>query len=263
MNEVFIENKELKDINPRACGEAQCMPGHYWPEFDAPRGSRPYYMLHYVISGRGIYHTPDKKYEVKAGQVFVVMPNELVAYEADMEDPWRYCWINFESMLDLSSTFSQYVISIPECAHIFNAFRDCTNITQDREWYICGKIFELLSLMDSNKRTERNQTHRYVRIAQNYIDVYYIDPELRVSSMAAKLNLDRAYFSKIFNKHTGKSPQQYIVELRLDRAADLMVNQGLPPGEAAQRVGYGDIFNFSRMFKRRFGVSPSTYAAKP
>ena len=263
MNEVFIENKELKDINPRACGEAQCMPGHYWPEFGGlPKGSRPYYMLHYIISGRGIYYAPDNIYELKAGQIFVVLPNEMVAYEADKKDPWRYCWINFESMLDLSDVFSQYVITVPECAHIFNAFRDCTSVARDTEWYICGKIFELISLLDKHRSPDKNQIHRYVRMAKNYIDVYYSDSDLRVGSMSEKLNLDRSYFSKIFSKHLGKSPQQYIMELRLDRAADIMVNQGLSPGEAAQHVGYGDIFNFSRMFKRRFGVSPSTYAAK-
>jgi len=262
MYEVFIENKELKDINPLACGEAQCMSGHYWPEYGAQRGMRQYYMLHYVISGRGVYYTPGKKYEVMAGQIFVVLPNELVAYEADQIDPWKYCWVNFESMLDLSDVFSEYVITMPECAHVFNAFKDRTNVTQDREWYICGKIFELLSLLDKRRKSGKDQTHRYVKIARNYIDTHYDDRELRVQSIAEKLSLDRAYFSKIFSKHVGRSPQQYIVELRLDRAADMMVNQGLSPGEAAQLVGYGDIFNFSRMFKRHFGISPSVYIAK-
>ena len=262
MNEVFIENKELKDINPRACGDAQCMPGHYWPETGMTKGSRPYYMLHYIISGRGTYYAPDATYELKAGQIFVVLPNEMIAYEADKKDPWRYCWISFESMLDLSNVFSQYVITVPECAHIFNAFRDCTDIARGTEWYICGKIFELISLLEKHRSPDKNQIDRYVKMAKNYIDVYYIDSDLRVSNMSEKLNLDRSYFSKIFSKQIGKPPQQYIMELRLDRAADIMVNQGLSPGEAAQHVGYGDIFNFSRMFKRRFGVSPSTYAAK-
>jgi len=262
MNEVFIENKELKDINPRACGEAQCMPGHNWPESGRLMGTRPYYMLHYVISGRGVYQTKNGRYVVEPGQIFVVLPEEPISYQADLEKPWRYCWVCFESTLDLSGVFSQDVINMPECAHIFNAFRDLANITQDREWYICGKIYELLSLLDAHRKSDKNQTHRYVRMAQNHIDVYYINPDLRVSAMAKHLNLDRAYFSKIFSKHTGKSPQQYIIDLRLDRAADIMINQGLSPGEAALHVGYGDIFNFSRMFKRRFGVPPSVYAAK-
>ena len=262
MKEILMENKELKDINPRACGEAQCSPGHYWPDYGVPKGSRVYYMLHYVMSGQGKYHSPDNTFEVKSGQIFVVFPHEAIAYEADQNNPWRYSWVCFESTLDLSYVLSQYVITLPECAHIFNAFSDCANVTQDREWYICGKIYELLSLIDNHRKPDKNQTHRYVRMAQNYIDLYYTVSDLRVSWLAENLNLDRAYFSKIFSKHTGKSPQQYIVELRLDRAADLMVNQGLSPGEAASHVGYGDIFNFSRMFKRRFGVPPSAYIAK-
>jgi len=262
MKEVFIENKELKDINPRACGESQCKPGHYWPDYDAQRGPRTYYMLHYIISGCGTYYAPNGKHKVNAGQIFVVLPNEFIAYEADLKNPWRYCWVCFESTLDLSEVFSKYVLTVPECAHIFNAFRNCTNVTQDREWYICGKIYELLSLLDTHREPDKNQAHKYVRMAQNYIDMYYHNSDLRVSEMAKKLNLDRAYFSKIFSRHTGKSPQQYIVELRLDRAAEMMVNQGLSPSEVAQFVGYGDIFNFSRMFKRRFGVPPSTYIAK-
>ena len=263
IKEVFIENKELKDINPRACGEAKCKPGHYWPDYGAPlRGTRPYFMLHYIISGRGVYYTPNDRHEVKSGQIFVVLPNESIAYEADKKDPWRYSWVCFESTLDLSEVLSKPVIDMPECAHIFNAFSDCTNVTHDREWYICGKIYELLSLIDAHRASNKNQTYKYVRMAQNYIDIYYGDSDLRVSEMARNLNLDRAYFSKIFSKHTGKSPQQYIVELRLDRAADMIVNQGLSPGEAAQHVGYGDIFNFSKMFKRRFGVPPSAYVVK-
>ena len=262
MKEVFIENKELNDINPRACGEAQCMPRHYWPESGMQSGTRPYYLLHYVMSGCGIYHTPDGVCKVKAGQLFVILPNEPVAYEADQTDPWRYCWVCFESTLDLSNVFSQYVMTVPECAHIFNAFRDCANLALDREWYICGKIYELLSLLETYRKPDKSKSHRSVNIALNYIDIYFNDPDLRVNLMAKKLNLDRSYFCKIFSRYTGKSPQQYIVGLRLDRAADMMINQGLSPGEAAQQVGYGDIFNFSKMFKRRFGVPPSVYVAK-
>ena len=257
MKEIFMENKELKDINPRACGEAQCVPNHTWgPD------SRPYYLLHYVMSGQGIYKTPMKDYEVQAGQIFVILPHEVVAYQADGHKPWQYSWVGFESSLDLLDIFSRYVITAPECAHIFNALRDCTSVAADREWYICGKIYELLSLLEPKRTLNDTKAQRYVRMAQNFIDVYYHNPELRVSKMAEDLNLDRAYFSKIFCKHTGKSPQQYLVDFRLDRAAEMIVSQGLSPGEVAQRVGYGDIFNFSRMFRRRFGVPPSAYLAQ-
>jgi len=257
INEIFIENKELKDINPRACGEAQCEPHHSWGP-----NIRPCYLLHYVMSGQGVYKAPTKNYEVQAGQIFVILPNEVVAYEADGRYPWQYSWVCFESSLDLSDIFSRYVITAPECAHIFNALRDCASVATDREWYICGKIYELLSLLEPQRTINESKAHRYVRMTLNFIDVYFQSPELRVSKMAEFLNLDRAYFSKIFRKYTGKSPQQYLVDFRLDRAAEMIVSQGLSPGEVAQRVGYSDIFNFSRMFRRRFGVPPSAYSSK-
>ena len=257
MKEIFIENKELGDINPRACGEAQCVPNHSWGP-----NTRPYYLLHYVMSGQGIYKAPTKDYEVQAGQIFVILPHEVVAYEADARNPWQYSWVCFESSLDLSNIFSRYVITAPECAHIFNALRDCASVATDREWYICGKIYELLALLEPQKSLNESKPHHYVRMALNFIDVYYQSPELRVSKLANDLNLDRAYFSKIFCKYTGKSPQQYLVDFRLDRAAEMLASQALSPGEVAQRVGYGDIFNFSRMFRRRFGVPPSAYLTK-
>ena len=254
-----MENKVLKDINPRACGESQCSPGHSWPDEHWNVSSRPYYLLHYVISGKGVFETEEGIFDVRPGQIFVIIPHKVVSYRADEQDPWQYCWICFESTLDLSDVLSKPIITAPECGHIFNALRNCANIAIDREWYICGKIYELLSLLETQKSTSKSRAHHYVRIAQNYIDMNYRNPDLRVEKLATDLNLDRAYFSKIFRKYTGKTPQQYIVDFRLDLAADIIVHQELSPGEAAGQVGYNNIFNFSRMFKKRFGVSPSFY----
>lgn len=256
LNEIFMENRELKDINPRACGESQCSPNHSWGP-----GTRAYYLLHYVMSGKGIYKAPTGTYEVCAGQIFVVLPNEIVAYKADEQNPWKYCWICFESTLDLTGVFSQYVITAPECVHVFNTLRDCVNVAIDREWYICGKIYELISLLKTQNRFVESRAHRYVCMAQNYIETYYYDQDLRVDILANKFNLDRSYFSKIFRKYTGKSPQKYIVDFRLDKAAEFLTHQKFSSGEVALMVGYGDIHNFSRMFSRRFGVSPSAYKA--
>ena len=253
--EIFIENKELKDINPRGCGEAECMPRHSWGP-----GSRPFYILHYVMSGKGVFSNSKGTHKVEAGQLFVIFPDENVSYEACANDPWSYSWVNFESTLDLSAALSKCVMTVPECAHIFNALRDCAKIAVYQEWYICGKIFELLSLLETQHKTVRCKTHSYVKKAQNYIQMYFTDPTLRVNDIAAKLNLDRAYFSKIFRRHTGKSPQRYIVDLRLNKAADLLIRRVLTLEELVFQVGYGDIYNFSKMFKQRFGVSPGAYA---
>ena len=96
----------------------------------------------------------------------------------------------------------------------------------------------------------------YVLRAVNWMQTNYMNP-VSISALAGELNLDRSYFSTLFRRQTGRSPQQYLTELRLEKARTLLLEYGYRPGEAAQAVGYADIFSFSRMFKRHYGVSPS------
>jgi len=198
--------------------------------------------LHYVINGKGVYYTPNGSYIVEKGQIFVIKPNEMTAYQADGDDPWHYYWIGFESSLELSNSLGD-------------------GIDQGREFFICGRIYDLLYML-SNKNHPGEKGERYVRMAQGYIHKHYQMPDLRVDALAKSLNLDRAYFSKIFRKHIGKSPQQYIVDYRLEKSVELMTCSDLTPGEAAREVGYGSTLDFSRMFSRHFGMSPSAFCDK-
>ena len=85
---------------------------------------------------------------------------------------------------------------------------------------------------------------------------------ITVSDISERLNLDRSYFSALFKKRTGKSPQKYLFDLRMETAAKLMKEQEQSPLSAAASVGYTDIYNFSRMFKKAFGMSPRAYIGK-
>ena len=81
--------------------------------------------------------------------------------------------------------------------------------------------------------------------------------DVSISGLAARLGLNRSYFSTLFHQRTGLSPQQYLLRCRMEHARELLCSHAFTPGEAALAVGYPDIFAFSRMFKRYYGVSPS------
>lgn len=253
--DIMIENAGLKDINPLICGEEVCAPEH---SFGPAR--REYFLLHYVFSGAGVFYTKRGKFSVKKGQIFVVKPYENTFYMADEKDPWHYAWVGFEATEQLGELLEEDVLDAPSCAHIFKSLINC-DLQAGREWFVCAKVYELFSQIENSQHQPRNRTAQYVRMAQNYIESNYVQ-NLRVDSLAASLNLDRSYFSQIFKRHTGKAPQQYIVDFRLEKAAELLTVQNLSPGEAGRQVGYNDIFNFSRMFSRKFGVPPSQYQAQ-
>lgn len=254
----LLINRNFKDINPLICGEHYCPHSHgFGPAV------RPYYLLHYVFEGKGSFTVfNDNKdnaqvYEVSQGQIFVIKPEVKTYYEADAKNPWHYVWIGFESAMDLEFIFYKPVLDCARGRNIFKDMIDCERTNNAKELFIYSKILELLSVLSEQNVMPQENTPDYVLKAINYIESNYVK-QISVTQIAESLNLDRSYFSISFRKVTGKSPQQYIVDYRMKKAVELM-EKGLRPGEAAQMVGYPDVFNFSRMFKRKYGVSPSMY----
>ena len=78
---------------------------------------------------------------------------------------------------------------------------------------------------------------------------------ITVEEIAAHMSLDRRYLSRIFKQSTGKSLKEYLVEVRM-REATRLLTLGYTVGRVAQLCGYPDQFNFSKMFKHTYGISP-------
>ena len=249
--DIMIVNRGYRDINPRSCGEERCLPGHcYGPAV------REHYLLHYVVSGMGTFRARGELFHLRPGQAFVILPGETTTYQADGSIPWFYRWVGFEAGIELPPLLQQPVLDIPQGGRIFAAMMDSAALHSGRELYLCGRIYELLSLLCGPSPDLPAQD--YVLRAKNYMESNYMN-EITVSQMAKFLGLDRSYFSSLFRAQTGSSPLNYLIDVRLQRAAELIAVYGYRPGEAAAGAGYRDSCNFSRMFKRRFGVSPSAY----
>lgn len=82
-------------------------------------------------------------------------------------------------------------------------------------------------------------------------------------TLAAMAGLSPEHYSRLFRKFKGKSPVDYLTELRMERAKGLMLQSGLPIVAIARQVGYVDPYYFSRRFRQVVGLSPSAYRSKP
>lgn len=252
--DILISNQRLQDINPLIAGQQICTSGHeYGPQV------RSYYLLHYIVSGKGVFISDGKQKEVVKGQIFVISPNQETWYKADNINPWHYRWIGFTSSLDLSSILTNDVVTAPECDYLFRLIAESNHIQYLKEYYICGKLYEILTLLAQKSNVGKNKTQQYAMIAKNYIEINYSDVDFRITTLADKLNLDRSYLAAIFKKHMKKSPQQYLQDIRLTKAAELLSYSQYTISEIATSCGYSDIYNFSRMFKRKFHIAPSQY----
>ena len=99
-------------------------------------------------------------------------------------------------------------------------------------------------------------THPAVRKAIDLIERQH-EESLSVQQLADAVGVSRFHFSRLFRQAIGKSPYQYLLEVRLDSAHTYLRSGLYTVTEVATAVGFSDLSRFGRMFRRRFGCSPS------
>ncbi len=260
-NDISILNRGFNEINPLNCGWEDCESGHSFGP-----ASREYYLIHYVVSGYGTFERNGITHSLSTGCIFLIRPYELTFYKADMREPWEYIWIGFSGKLvpELleNSGFSgdNSTLCIPSLRNTFLSMKDAANLPHSAELFLTSKIFEMFSILHEEFRPSQNLSSGslYSKRAKDYIMANYIK-RISVESIANMLGIDRRYLCRLFYKHTGDTPQNFLVNYRLEKAAALLAKHGYSVGEAARSTGYDDIYNFSKMFKKKYGVPPSKY----
>ena len=110
---------------------------------------------------------------------------------------------------------------------------------------------------DGAVRALANRTGHFMRIAKVLKEVHADAAKpFTVESMSKRAGMSIAAFHHNFKLVTGSSPLQYLKRIRLDRAKRLLIHEGYNSSTAAKAVGYESASQFSREFKRQFGVPP-------
>jgi two-component system response regulator YesN len=109
-------------------------------------------------------------------------------------------------------------------------------------------------------RDSRTSNHAgMVQQAKQYIDRHYMDPALSLNQVAAQVNLSPSYFSVVFGQATGQTFKEYLTEIRIKKAKELlrMTTQG--SADISYQVGFSDPHYFSYVFRRNTGLSPTQF----
>lgn len=245
----IVENKKFGGVNPIQFGYEKCDPSHsYGPAV------RTHWLIHFVISGCGIFEIDGKIYNVRAGDIFIIPPMIETYYEADCQNPWYYSWIGFDADASVKLPFSKPVLACPEASSVFENMRFCSEYDAGKSEYLAGCVWQLIALISERGKHKPD----YIDKALSCIHSEYTN-NITVGEIATRLNLDRSYFSTLFQKRMGVSPAKYLRNYRLSKAAELMTRYGEKPAVAANSVGFYDLFHFSKAFKERYGVSPRKY----
>lgn len=108
---------------------------------------------------------------------------------------------------------------------------------------------------------ESNERANMVATILDYIKGHYSE-EISLDKLSKNNYLSPVYLSKIFKEETGDSPINFLINIRLNKAKELLEEGTLPIKAVAKLVGYNDAYYFSKLFKKHFGVSPSKIKQK-
>lgn len=101
-----------------------------------------------------------------------------------------------------------------------------------------------------------------VREVKQYLD-QHARSRITLNELAEKSGMSIPHLSAEFKRFYGDSPINYLIGLRLQQARYLLLDQQLQITEIARRVGYDDLFHFSKLFKKHFGLSPRAMRNRP
>ncbi|OOM13945.1 AraC family transcriptional regulator [Clostridium saccharobutylicum] len=268
---IFSNNNDYSNIelNLYTCGIESCKSGHsYGPAL------RSGYMIHYILEGKGIYKINGKIYHLEKNQGFLIEPNSLIYYEADIEYPWQYTWIGFSGtkandyLKRTTLSIDNPIFSFPENSNLLssiNSIVSSSKITSNRNLIILSKLYEFLYLLceyfPNHEVITTDRPKNYIEEALLFIHQNYADI-ITVKDIASHICLDRSYLHRIFKKFINKSPQEYLLSFRMEKAASLITNSNLRISDISRSVGYTDPLLFSKTFKKSKGLTPSDFRAK-
>lgn len=266
LRHLIHNNVELYLVS---CGIENCSSKHsYGP------GQRDKYLIHYVLSGTGVFKVGDKSYIVMPGQAFIIYPDTTISYEADEKNPWTYTWVGFngtmvDSYLDQAAiTPNTHVITMSEDTSFHNIVKQMLSkkkLTYSNELIRQSLLLQLLAELIEFRQSSNSYYASYNYPYKVYVEqaLYYISQEymnnLSVNDLATHIGITRSYLNKCFNQILELSPKQYIIKYRMDKACQLMKSTRMNIMEITEAVGYNDSLTFSKAFKTYKGLSPSAW----
>ncbi len=267
------------DLNMYYCGKRIKTENHsYGPQV------RDHFLLVYIKEGTATLTIGDSCFDLCGGQLLCMFPGEKIYYKAN-DCLWSNLWVGvygnqaeyYLKNLGITRKYPIYTCPQPHetekiideiivSAEINNAYGNIKTIAKLYDFFSSLYDKSAVRFSDNVSVFDISDTHEitylseniYIREAENYIRFHY-DSEISINKLAASLNLSAEYFSRLFKSETGMTPQNMVIKYRTEKARRLLSSTSLSINEIAACIGIHDQRYFSKLFKEKFGCSPTEY----
>ena len=230
------------------------------------------YYLIFISKGKGLFAS-DKMPETQVleGTCFFLYPGVKHRYKPCAHSGWEEYWVGFNGifadrfMEKGLLTTGDSLIDVGLHKELLYLFRHMTEIAKASfsgyHQQLAGTAFQILGHVDtvsSGLDYKNDPLGKLIAKAKFIIHESFEQP-LDMQELAAQLPMGYSAFRKAFKQSTGESPNQYHLNLRLKRAKELLRSTVLNINEIAYQTGFESVFHFSKLFKKKNGISPKVY----
>ena len=267
--ETFSAEDLSKPLIVCSCGEYR-LKHHPVFKTNRPTGRTDYQLL-YVAAGKAHFLLGGRDEALTAGQMILYRPSEPQIYWYCAEDHPEVFWVHFtgsevDSMLQ-HYRFSQsdsvfFAGALPDYKRIFRQMIQELQLSrpfcEDTLAFTLQQLFVLISRQQIQDGSAAAAMQPELDNAVAYFSEHY-NHKIRIEEYAERLHLSTAWFIHVFKQHTGVTPMQYLLSLRISNSLGLLEQTGYTITEIAAKVGYDNPLYFSRLFKKQMGISPLQY----
>lgn len=207
----------------------------------------------FAISGRVTYEHKGKKYT--SDESHAVFLPEGENYSIFCEKEGYFPVINFESVSKFTSEIT--VIEIPDKQTMINLFEQIKHLIlfEKSRAEKLSIFYEILKNIGIQK-TENSIVYPAIK----YIEDNYCEKEITNKTLADICFISEIYLRKSFIREVNKTPKQYIIDIRIEKAKQLLSEGIYKSNAVSEKCGFANPYHFCRTFKKRVGITPMQYS---
>lgn len=226
----------------------------------------------YITEGRGTLDTCYfKARAIEAGHVILLIPGQWHNYRPLISTGWIEYWVLFDGELARSWHQNGSLAQKRSILHpgvdegLLNLFEQLLALSESHPPYFnqtqAGVTMQILATIHSRVQHFREgggeEKTSFIQKAKCHLHDHW-NHAVDMNKLATSLHISPRHFRRLFKESTGLSPNQYLINLRINHAK-LLLEQAFTVKEVAYRVGFNDPYHFSRLFKHKTGVCPSSW----
>lgn len=252
-------------------GHFRALDGYY-----TERENLDSYLIVHTLSGAGRLHYGGQAHEVRAGQAFFIDCMQYQHYEKASAEPWEMLWVHFNGSAS-RGYYGQFAkrgnpvlelapASAAAAAELLGALvRTHAQMSFRAEATGSSLLTQLLTLLLLEGREPAGSGDEaapdYVERMIKELDRRYVG-KISVDELAAALAVNKFKLAKAFKRYTGYSPHEYVINLRMTSAKELLRYSQEPVAAIAAQVGIDNVSHFINLFKAREQLTPLAYRRK-